>query len=145
MIFLILLATCANIDFLEPDLINGDTLSGDNFNAVNCLNPMIYSLSYEWDAEQGDSLITSGIPFGNNTNFKVYIKGAENLIVAWYVKNDLPINEWSVVIPNTGNTHKLYRTFNPMNKFKFFIGLRARTTELRTIKIWVVKYRRPYD
>ena len=145
MIFLILLATCANIDFLEPELINDDSLVGDNFQTINCLSPMIYSLSCEWDAAQGDSLITSGIPFGNNTDFKVYIKGAENLIIAWYVENDLPIGEWEVVIPNTGNTHKLYRTFNPMNKFKFFIGLRARTTELRTIKIWVVKYRRPYD
>jgi len=144
MLFLIL-AIVVNADFLESELTNDDSLAGDNFQTIKCLSPMIYSLSYEWDAEQGDSLITSEIPFGNNTDFKVYIKGAENLIVAWYVENSLPIGEWEVVIPNTGDTHKLYRTFNPMNKFKFFIGLRARTTELRTIKIWVVKYRRPYD
>lgn len=143
--FLLLLAVVINVNFLEPDAIDGDTLSGDDFTFINCLSPVMYSLDYEWDAEQGDSLITSGIPFGNNTDFKVYIKNAEDLIVGWYVENNLPIDEWEIAILNTGNTNKLYRTFNPMNRFKFFIGLRARTTAMRHIKIWVMKYRRPYD
>lgn len=79
------------------------------------------------------------------TTFRIYTSGIKNMAIGWFVENKLPINEWEVAIVNTGSTNKLYRTFNPMKKLGLKLGLRSWVNQTTTIRIWVYKYRRPYD
>jgi len=94
-----------------------------------------------WDAQQGDSLITSPIPLGVYDYYRVYLDGIANMAIGWYVINDMPTEDWEVAVANTGETNQIFRAFKPWNKYKLKVGFKARTTEERTVKFCLVKYR----
>lgn len=96
----------------------------------------------EWNAEQGDSLITSGISLGVYDYYQLDMNGISDMIVGWYIDTSkLPINEWDVAISNTGSKDRIFKSVKVWDKQELFIGFRARTTENRTVKVTITRLR----
>lgn len=136
MILIVLAFTALNLTKTEF----ADTVECSSFGCFEVIQTQIYKGEIEWDATQGDSLITSEIPIESWDYNKIYMQNIENLAIGYFVINDLPINDWEVVIPNTGSNNQLFNTFQPLNKLKMRIGFRANATGMRTVQIWVIRY-----
>jgi len=136
---LILLALIQSFNLTKIEFV--DTIETSDYGEFEIVTTEIWYGEIEWDAEQGDSLITSAIPLGVYDYYKIYMDGIANMAIGWYVENNLPMDGWEAIITNTGSTNQIFRAVQVWNKWKFYIGFVAKTTEERTVKLTIIKYR----
>lgn len=137
---LILLALLDTLPMSKTEFV--DTIeTTNNYEDFIVVTTEIWKGEMEWDAMQGDSLMTSGVPIGVYDYYRFFLDGVSNMILGWFTINELPMNGWEVVIANTGSQNQIHKAVPIWDKYKFFIGMRARTTGIRTVKIIIVKYR----
>lgn len=118
-----------------------DTIETSDYGTYAVVTSEYWYGKIEWDATQGDTLITSAIPLGIFDDYKLYLDGIAYMAIGWYVENNMPMNNWAVITANTNSTNKAFRVVHPWNKWDAYLGFVARTTELRTVRILIAKHR----
>jgi hypothetical protein len=124
-------------EFLDTIAVYKDYANGE----FVIVTTEIWNGTIEWDAAQGDSLITSAISLGVYDYYNVCMDGIANMAIGCYYENTMPMNDWEVIIANTNSTNRIFRTVQPWEKWKAYLGFVARTTGLRIVKLTIVKYR----
>jgi len=136
---LILLALIQPFNLTKTEFV--DTIEISDYGAFGIVTTEIWHGEIEWDAAQGDSLITSAIPLGVYDYYKVYMDGIANMAIGCYYENTMPMNDWEVIIANTNSKNRIFRAVQPWEKWKVYLGFVARTTGLRIVRLTIIKYR----
>jgi len=136
---LILLALIQPFNLTKMEFL--DTIETSDYGTFEIVTTEIWHGTIEWNAEQGDSLVTSAISLGVYDCYKVYMDGIANMAIGWYVENNLPMNSWEVVIANTNSNNQIFRAIQIWNKWKVYLGFVAKTTGERTVRLTLIKYR----
>jgi hypothetical protein len=139
MMILILLALIQPFNLTKTEFV--DTIETSDYGVFEIVTTEIWHGEIEWDATQGDSLITSAIPLGVYDYYKVFLDGIAYMAIGWYVENNLPMDGWEVVIANTNSKNKIFRAIQIWDKWNVYLGFVARTTGERTVRLTLIKYR----
>jgi hypothetical protein len=136
---LILLALIQPFNLTKTEFV--DTIETSDYGIFEIVITEIWQGEIVWDAEQGDSLITSAITLGVYDYYKLYMDGIANMAIGWYVENNLPMDGWEAITTNTGSTNQIFRAVQIWDKWNVYLGFVARTTGERTVKLTLIKYR----
>lgn len=137
MILILLAFTTLNLE--KTEFV--DTIESSSYGTYAVVTTEYWYGKIEWDAVQGDTLITSAISLGVFDDYKLYLDGIAYMAIGWYVENNMPMDDWAVITANTNSTNRAFRVVHPWDRWNGYLGFVARTTELRTMRVLIAKHR----